>query len=66
MDDLSWMNWGGWRWVSAVLSMAIGFYFGWSTRGVHEMHRRWREDFEASRARQAEAAAKMEGPSDGQ
>jgi len=36
--ELAWMDWDGWRWISPVLAMGIGVYFGWDARG-----HRWRE-----------------------
>lgn len=35
MDDLSWMNWGGWRWLAPFFGMAIGFWMGWSQHAFH-------------------------------
>lgn len=62
MDD--WMNWGGWRWISPILGMAVGFYFGWDVRGMHERFKRFRADLAEWKAAQAKAAAEMEGPGD--
>lgn len=38
-----WMNWGGWQWVSLLLTAGICFYFGWDARGTKERSRRFLE-----------------------
>ncbi len=52
--DTAWMNWDGWRWIAPFLGLAIGFYFGWDTRGWRERHKRMMRETEDILAWRAE------------
>ena len=46
-----WLNWKGWSWIVTPINFAIGGWYGWSVRGQHDQHRRWREELDRTRER---------------